>query len=69
MILKSVLPWKASYIKGLRGVIGNFVPSCKEPLEGKPKAKETEDLIPSGKSWVERISDSKRAKDDSEIVR
>lgn len=37
--------------------------------DSKPKAKEAEDIIPSGKSWVERISDSKRAKDDSEIVR
>ncbi len=35
----------------------------------QPKAKEAEDIIPSGKSWVERISDSQRAKDDSKIVR
>ncbi len=32
MILKLVLPWKARYIKVLEGVVGNFVPSCKEPL-------------------------------------
>ncbi len=32
MILKSVLPWEARYMKGLREMVGNFVPSCKEPL-------------------------------------
>lgn len=34
MILESVLPWEARYMKGLREVVGNFVPSCKEPLKG-----------------------------------
>ncbi|MBU6338755.1 MAG: serine hydrolase [Rickettsiales bacterium] len=36
---------------------------------GDRKSKEAEDILTSKRSWVEVISDSKRAKDDSEIVR
>jgi hypothetical protein len=43
--------------------------SLDKDLDSKPKAKEAEDIIPSGRSWVERISNFRRAKDDSEILR
>ena len=57
MILKSALPQESRYIKDSKGVIGNFVPSCKEPhllgFRFAPRIRdlgETKIFIPKGKA-------------------
>ena len=64
MILKSALPREARHIKDLRGVIGNFVPSCKEPLSEfyGDNPEKINEILKLTSSFMKQVPESKKLK-------